>query len=556
MISLDWKDETMLENLNIFISGFLPHEKYDSAYFSSNLNALIKLIPLDEMEGAYYILISFIKKINQLATAYNNGKVIYTPMVKWDVIDRQLQSQLPNLISIPQVQAVQCLIDEGLEASLSLESSRFSAQKILYKRVKELYDTCMSLQVDSSTCINYYPALKESFLNNAAVQSLYTQQAILKSEVQIGKFFYHGPNDWLRYCQEYTTELRNRLEDSDQSNILIPTSIADSEQLLQDARRAYEKIIDWGIPPVDDGTPVLAHRLTYLCANPNVGKTTIALALAGKALSEGKRVAIMCGENTKEKTYTQILSAYARYKHEKYLLPKEIAFSDALVIDKQRLLRLCEAEITENKLLVLLDSLHYHTVYDELKAIYDTLPFELLFIDHTYALIGDRSGNKYEALETMSTQLVKFRKHFPVSVVVLSHLSTLTADALIKHKKEYGNPTKGNGSLTSDADEIYILVSNDVLAKEHLLAMINTKRRDAPVLLEPIILDVEFDVKHFSYDPSLQVYGEVVAGEASQILEKVADEFKNSELISGSDADEFEDDEYIEGDVMSSFEND
>ncbi len=126
-------------------------------------------------------------------------------------------------------------------------------------------------------------------------------------------------------------------------------------------------------------------------------------------------------------------------------------------------------------------------------------------IDHSFALTGGYDGdNGKRNIDNLAKDARNFRKNYPVYLMVLSHPSSYAKEYLSKDKKVNYSATKGSQNLSTDADDVFVLRDNEVLQKEGLLAIENTKRRDASVIHDNIIMRKMFDVSHLEYDEKYQ----------------------------------------------------
>ena len=102
--------------------------------------------------------------------------------------------------------------------------------------------------------------------------------------------------------------------------------------------------------------------------------------------------------------------------------------------------------------------------------------------------------------------------------MVLSHLSAGAKESIEKGKPIEGFPTKGSQNLSADADEVFVLRDDINLRKEGLLALENTKRRDASRLDNYVILKKMFEVSHFEYNERYQATDTSLSVDADMAL--------------------------------------
>ena len=240
----------------------------------------------------------------------------------------------------------------------------------------------------------------------------------------------------------------------------------------------------------------------------------------------------MCGENEKGQIYSELLINYIYKKYNFFVTPSHLADVSLCPENIQKVINLAMVELYESGNLILRDSYSYDNLYNELVADYDKHHADIYFIDHTFSLTGGISGDNGKAnIDKLSKDLQAFRKTYPVCVIALSHPSADAKDAIKHDKSIVTSPTRGSQNLSIDADDVYVFRSNEVLAKEGLLALENTKRRKASVLENRVILKKQFDVSHFIYDEKNQASSTTVSAEAEASLAAL------EELYNQDDAD-------------------
>ena len=162
-------------------------------------------------------------------------------------------------------------------------------------------------------------------------------------------------------------------------------------------------------------------------------------------------------------------------------------------------------------------------------ADYEKYKCDAYIIDHSFALTGGYDGdNGKRNIDNLAKDARNFRKNYPVYLMVLSHPSSYAKEYLSKDKKVNYSATKGSQNLSTDADDVFVLRDNEVLQKEGLLAIENTKRRDASVIHDNIIMRKMFDVSHLEYDEKYQAKSASLSIEADAALQNL-EEFYNAD---------------------------
>lgn len=504
MIDIDLtNDERLQEAVNPFISSLLPHENYDAAYFTQNLLVLLRYIHLDEFKLEYRLLVGALANLNRLKLSLGS----FVPRLTQDAFENILGNSISDAIMDETLGVKEWLRFEGTNTNLSIETVREEAQQKLCMRAFDLYEQCFDLAQDSETVLNNEPALKAAFCEHVSTHSINVQYSIIQNGTKVGRKVFHGCDDWIKYTATVIAEVRQRLE-GEESTAAIDT-VEGSLALLSDLKRSFMPIADWGIPPLDNYTPILRHRLVVVVGAENIGKTKFAIDKAVNVIKAGGRVLYMCGETTKAKVYADILVNYVYKTFEAspgypMIIRPEHIISEDTDETVQKVIRMAIDTISHNRLLQLEDSFCYATCYDELVAIYEKEPFDMVVIDHSCALTGSVGDGSVKAnVDQLATDVREFRKAYPVCVLVTSHPSTIAKDDLIKDRPSSGSPTKGSQNLSTDADEVFFLRDNETLKKQGLLKLENTKRRNASCTND-IILRKAYHVNETVYDPELQ----------------------------------------------------
>ena len=504
-INID-KDENLQDAYNVFISALLPHESYDSKFYIEILQTIFQYVRLEEFSGPYYVLLKILNDLKDLKIRFEN----YSPCLTRDSLSNTLEIAIADSILDPHVRMKDILDSEGLPNRLEIETVKETACHKLYSMTMELYDECFALEENSEEVLNNIPMLKSAFLAHVSTESIQTQVNILQNQQMLDRKNYSGSEDWINYIKQIKIELQERLAKEENTIVSIDT-VDGGLELLSSLRTSYQSIATYGIPEIDYldpesktlGTPILLHRLVVVIGAVNIGKSMFCIWQTARILSEGKKVVYMYGESLKSKIYAQIMIAYIWIKYHKSLLMEHLINPDSCTDEIRKIIVMAISETMG--LLFLKDSYSYDDLYDELVADYDKREFDAIFIDHSFALSGlSMRDNGKSSIDKLSVHLRNFKRKYPVFVCVASHPSTDARTAMAKDKAIKDSPTKGSSNLFGEADDVYILKDNEALQKQEQIMIENKKRRDAPVLRNPIILRKRFNCYCFEYDANLQ----------------------------------------------------
>lgn len=532
MLSINILDDEALQTaVERVMSGLIPHEGFEPELYSDLLNNIFKYIKLEEFQGEYYVLLQILDRFKSIKQAVKG----YIPKLTRGILEATLEANIETLVSSYNVNIRRLLEDEGQDTNIEIEETFDIACSILATRTYDLFDRCMDLQISSSEAVGYLQALEGEFVIHTANQSIIAQAKIFKEGIKVGRKRYKGPTDWLEYINTVQLEVKKRIAEND-NKVLNIYDTNTAKELVERVRESSVPLAEYGLPPMDADTPMLRYRLVVLVAQENVGKTTMSVEWANRIIMNGHKVLYMTGENTYERFYVKQLSNFIYKKHGYKIMPSDIINPQDLPDSIIRLINIATAEFAETKGMRLAKAFHYDTVYEELVAEYEKEPFDAIFIDHSYALLGGKDW--YERIGNLAVACRQFKNDYPVFVQVLSHTSTEALKDIKAGKQVSSAPTKGNGSLAAEADEIFILTRSELLDKQGLLSIQNYKRRDAQLVYENMIVKKQFEVSSFIWDDKYQTVANAMAQELDNINQVYA-------LATGDfDVDDEDEDEY------------
>ena len=527
-------DEILQENLNKVISGLLPHSNYEPKLFTDLLTNIFKLINLEEFYGEYYVLMDSLKVLTELKLASKH----YTPRLTREFLESNLQSNISLLVRNPLVRIQDILALEGHDTNLELQETFSTAASLLYNKTLELYDDCFDLEVDSNDAFTFVPVLQSSFILHTAEMSLRTQSMILNGGIRLGRKIYSGPQDWMTYIQDMQLEIMRRTSD-DGEGYMVVDSMEKSNTLMEEVKASSIPLGNYGLPPIDVSTPMLRHRLVVISAKENTGKTKFMVNCANTLMRNNHTVMIMSGETTFGKMHAQLISNYMYQEFGIRVTPEEVSKVDELDDDGlRRQINIARAKVVESKNLILQESFRYKDLYAQLVNLYERKPFDALLIDHSYALKG--SGPAYDNQGMLALALREFKNKYPVMVMILTHLSSDAKEQILRGKLVESSPTKGSAALSTEADEIFVMFDNENLRKQGLLGIQNYKRRDAELIVTPMVVRKQFDVSAFVWDEKLQN----TLNPQVQQLDKILDAYGEDDDIEDEDDYLYDDDEW------------
>lgn len=526
MLSVDiLRDEELQGAVKKFISALLPHDGFNGDAYSSVLQTLFRYVHLEEFEMEYFLLLTALNDLNKIKSVYED----YVPSLSRDSLSQLLEVSISDAVERKELGLKEWLATEGIDSNLANEANKEEICQKVYRRCMELYDECYELGVKTTEAFNFEPELAAAFRSCMSIHAVNTQVMMLREGIRIGRRYYKGFDDWVDYTAQVASEIRTRLDLAADTSTVAVNSAESAFTLIKDLEAMHDPIANWGIPELDNFTPILKYRYVIVAAEENVGKTMFAIDKATNVLLAGGRVVYMSGETMPAKIYSKVLINYIWKKYGVVLEERHILAPEECPPDIQKIINMSIIEISEKESLVLREAFSYENCYDEMKALYDQYKFDLVVIDHSCALKGSTGdGSLHAKVSKLAEDALRFKRAFPVCVLINSHLSTLAKESVQRGKKVGASSAKGSQDLTGNADEVFVLSSDETLAKQGLLKLENTKRRDAGRVMEPILLKTKFEVSAVIYDESKQAIDVVDSIEKEEALAALEDDCNES----------------------------
>jgi len=498
---LDFKDESLTECLDGIISGLLPHEKYDSSTFGLLYPTLKTVIPTEDARGLYYMFYVICDKYMSLAAALPPGK--FAIKITSERFSAALENNLPDLILDPKSTISDLMAEEGKSADINIPTVQQEVMGSIYARAMALYDKCFQMAVDYDDAMSRIVDLKDIVKANLIMTGIGSQQVIMATGLKRGRKNYIGPLGWLEYIQNLTREVSemDRAEEGDlECNGLDLVAGLDEHN-----QEMITPLSNYGIPQLDDFTPMLKHRLAVMVAKENTGKTQVCIHLIAKLIRCGVKPFFACGESPKGLMFNSIVSSYIFQEYgqffEAYYLSGE--GYEGLSSEEQQIVNTAKARVASSGL-VISNNLSYDNVVSKITH-YFNKGCEAFFIDHTQSL-RERKGRKIGDLVTgLALDCRELKNALPIYIFLTSQPSTGLKDLLQRGQTEdmQLSPTAQSAAPSQEADELFILNETEYLKTQGLLEWITYKRRGA-ARPKPFYILKRFNVSAFVYDSRYQ----------------------------------------------------
>lgn len=527
MINFDFIEDNEFTNIvDNLISCLLPHEKYDGKYFTETLEVLTRFVHIDEMPCHYGVLVTVLDKMRKIVVQHSD----YTPKLDRSQFDMFLGAGLNDYVDVNSRKITDWMSDMGELVNLDIPKDLEDTKTFIYQHAMELYDNCYQLEIESSSYPALVVALREAFKENAIIQGQIVQRHILSKGVFIGKRKYRGHDDYLEYSTSYLSEIQYRLSEQLDENTVVLDDLSKAEKMIEKNRQQSQVLCNYGIPELDDVTPMLRYRLVVLVAAENTGKTIYSCDLVSSLLVAGRKVVYMCGESPDNQILNKIIPSYIRKTTGLFVSETQCMGTGETTPEHERLIRVAMKEIVESGNLIFRESFTYDNVGQELRDLYQVDPFDAVIVDHSAALMkapGSKLYTEKDCIDSETIQLREFKKKYPVFVFVDSHPSSDASKELVKLKRvDSTSPTRSTGLLSKEADELFIMYTTDELAKQSKVGIQIKKRRMAKVPRNHVYLKVDYVSLTFRYSDEDQEVSESIVKK-----EQLINEIENSEAV-------------------------
>lgn len=500
-MNLDFKDEALTECLNGIISGLLPHENYDSSTFALLYPTLKSVLDTTDVRGLYYAMYLIFDKYMSLASSLPRGR--FEINITRERFEAAIGNNLPDLILEPKMSVIDLMAEEGKSADINIPTVQQEVMGVIYEKAMALYDDCFNMAQSYEDSMSKIVDLKDIIKANLIETGMGLQRTIMSVGQKVGRKFYRGPAGWLEYVQSLTREV-SEMERSDEGD-LVCDGLEYVTALDESTQELHEPLANYGIPQLDDATPMLKHRLAVLVARENTGKTQVVIHLIASLIRAGVKPFFACGEAPKELMFSCIVSSYIYQEYGMYFETQYLSGEGYtnLSPDDQQVVNTAKARVSSSGL-VISNNLEYDNVVSKITHYYNK-GCEAFFIDHTQSLRG-RKGRKIGDLVTgLALDCRELKNEYPIYICLTSQPSTGLKDLLQKDQLTdmQLSPTAQSAAPSQEADELFILNETEYLKTQGLLSWITYKRRGANRPKTFYILK-HFNVSAFEYDARFQ----------------------------------------------------
>ena len=506
-------DNDLKEILGKIVSMLLPHDNYDGACFNTILTETFKLVRLEEMDMEYYVLFHVLNNVSKVKLPFHHASLTR------DAFKDVISNFILNEANSEKLRLKEYLLFNGEATDLTNVGNKERAMNILFTLSLRLYDTAFEAAIPSAEYPAFILNLREAVMNTLAYDCINAQGDALRDGYKTGRKFYSGPYDWLQLVKNQITNIESRLPDDTSDSSVTLDDPSKGRALLEEQQSKGMQIAPYGLPPMDDMTPISKNRLVILAGNPNVGKTSVMLAMVMQIIEAGGKVVILSGESSPGKIYVQLLSSYIKRKYGISIPPSMLSNMDKCSDEVIRLIHLYQSEFSSLNQLVIQEQFSYSTFYDQAASLREKFEYDAIFVDHTLSMAN--LTDQYQCLEQLAIQARNFKNKYPVFVCLLSHLSTETQKELKEGRSLEAPCTKHNATLESEADEVLVLTTNPEFRKQKKLGVINKKRRDAEVVTDLMVVRMDFQFKVLSYHDEDQIGNAVDYMQAESAIENL-----------------------------------
>ena len=508
-MQLDFSDDVLANAVKNFISAMLPHEAYNSNFFTLNFNALTSVIHLDELDLEYEVLCQFLEQLSKIqihvgaVPSKREGEESFGVRLEYEQLDLYLNASLDSFISNNTYKVVNWMASRGEKVDLTIPGDYEKSMNSLAEEVLDLYQECFDLHQDSSQTAVYSTVLISAVKDNAIEQACILGNKIRLEGARVGKVSYRGSDGWISFNNKFQTELTARLQDHDDSLVIINNPEA-ALMMRKRNEEQYKPIAPWGFDPLDDLTPISTNNYYVVVAQPNTGKTTWTCGtIANNVLEAGKKVCIISGESTTNIPYAMVLSNFIWRNYHVYVTENQILGSQPIEVEGARFKQMGEMALAENGGLILKKAIHYDNAYNDLVSIFQETHADVFILDHTLSMVvspGVYYRSDKDKVDALSSAIVQFKNDFQVAVIALSHVSTDGQEEFRKTGRIVNSqPTKASSNPTADADGILFMYLTESLQSRNLIGIQCVKRRNATRFSPDVFLKPDFRTMSYDY---------------------------------------------------------
>lgn len=492
---LNFRDEALTNTLNKVISGFLPHENFESKKFSMFYSRFQKILSKEDSRGVYYIFQTILEKYNTLSVIDD-----YTVEITEKKFSDSLENNIFDYIKDPASNIKEIMAEEGQSADITNPLEQQKIANIFYSKCMALYQACFEMKVSTDDAISALLELDDVIQKNIIETCTNLQRTIINTGITLKGRNYIGIEGWTEITGQTIREITNIRNRKDTA--VVCDDYSKLKEVEQEATQAFEPLCNYGLPTLDDYTPMLKHRLAVIVGRENVGKTKVMTDLIVKVILEGKKPYVAIGETSRSNFISQVISTYIFKKYELNIEPTMLYGENLKAFEKeeQQIIETAKAEVMTSGMVVD-EGLTYDTVFSTFVQRFKE-GCEAFFIDHTQSLNGRNNRPMLDLVTNLALDCREFKNMFPAFICILSHPSSDVKDILQTDPEKIKNlqlsPTARSATLSQEADEIFIIYSTEALSKQGLLGWITYKRRGPQI--PTIYIRKHFHVSAFSYD--------------------------------------------------------
>lgn len=533
-MNLDFTDEELCKRLNNVISGLLPHENYLPENFTKLYPALHSVLLTEDSRGVYFAVFSVFDKYMSLALNFNTND--FKVNITRERFVAALENNLPDMILAPELELREILATEGKSADITIPTVQQEAMGIVFEKTMAVYDICFDLARTCEDAISELVPLKDCIVANVIESGLQTQRAIISVGAKVGRETYRGNNGWLEYSMRLAREVTGL--SSEGTGALICDSLDVLDQIEAESKEMQEPIGEYGIPTIDDRTPMLKHRLMLLVALQNTGKTAFFTYWAASLVRKDVKTFFACGESQRSQIFLRVVSSYIFQEYGLYFEVSALSgpgFEELNDTNKQ-IVSVAKARVATSGLAIV-DDLQYDTVQAEITK-YSQDGYEAFFIDHTRSLRGAKGRPMGELVAGLALTCRELKKQFPIFIGLASQPSSALKDLMQKGEDLDAKVTVAASSSVpqEEADEVFILSRTEYLKKQGLVCFTTFKRRDGAIPA-PVYLKTEYAVASFVFDAKYQGANTIDDSALGRMLERIGD---GNEIVEAGDTDGLE----------------
>jgi len=499
------EQEYIADLLSCLISQPTTEDSY------SYIAALDKILTPEELLDVNFVVFSAIRVLAQ-----TNSYEKFTPTINKDIIKEIIDQNLFTEVKNNYYAGFDMFMRKASGEPLNFDEPSIieKFKTYLMQEVDELLDEAKELNLTIEESYARFPNFIQHYKKVLMTEAIDIQVKLINEETyEIRKT---NPG-WAKFFKDHRIYSGQQI---DKFLMLISEqSVAKEKQQdgtisKTDTKEKYEQMqqrfIDGGLPLavwdleyLQQHMPALANRMTLMVGERGIGKTTVAITLAGQAAAQGLNVGYFGPEITdKDLLFSFFMPSYIWSKYGFRVTPRQVVGLDPVynegthldVKKREDIIKLAALEFIEGANFIhITENYHHDEVEQKLEAFIVEHKIDFLIWDHIEEMDG---GDPSRVVGKIASVFTKLKKRHPLQVLAISHPGTGWEVPTEKKPKITGRISAWNKKIESASDMILGIFKSDY---EDRLNIFFTKTRwgDQPLMYRTFRVDYLHNIMEY-----------------------------------------------------------